>query len=477
MPDAKQMERGGRAKLMKYKRKPNSYVYLDTPCGTVRGLRRDGYLLFAGIPFASAGRWEDPKVVEHWEGVYDATRFGPLCSQQLAFHPEYGQNDGYSRFYYEQNAQKPIYEYSENGLNLNIWAPEKGENLPVAVFIHGGSFLTGGNSSPNICNGADYCRRGVILVNLNYRLNAFATGYDKTHKGNYALKDQVAALTWVKQNIAAFGGDPDRIVGMGESAGALSLQLLLYCPMARDLLKGAIFMSGGGNFESLGTPARPEISELVWKLVMEKFGADSLDALKDVPAMEVYDAWQEARASDITLENNCAKPIVDGEWVPAGFAELAAKHEILDIPCILGMSSQDMYPYYLYQFIVDWAAYHERDGRKPVYGYYLDRQVPGGDNVGAYHGVDLWYAFGTLDANWRPFEEIDYRISEHMIDYFASFIKTGVPQAEGLCQWEPMTGGSARFLRFGDDPPQMYQPPVEQLISDIRNTLKPFPGM
>ena len=78
---------------MKYPRKPNSYVYLDTPCGKIRGLRRDGHLLFAGIQFANAGRWEDPVVVEHWDGVYDATRFGPLCSQQLAFHEGYGPND------------------------------------------------------------------------------------------------------------------------------------------------------------------------------------------------------------------------------------------------------------------------------------------------------------------------------------------------------------------------------------------------
>ena len=460
---------------MEYKRKPNSYVFLDTPCGRIRGLRREGYLLFQGIDFAHAGRWEDPKVVEHWEGVYDATRQGPLCSQHLEFHKEY--SDGFSKFYYEQNAEKKIYEYSEDGLNLNIWTPEGAKDLPVAVFIHGGSFVSGGNSSPNIFNGADYCKRGVILVNINYRLNAFATGYDETHKGNYALKDQVAALTWVKNNIAAFGGNPERIVAMGESAGALSLQLLLYCPQAKDLLKGAVFMSGGGNFETLGTPARPEITEMVWKMVMKKFGVSSLDELKDVPAKDVYDAWLEAGSTNITLANNCAKPIVDGEWVPGTFAELAANGGILDVPCILGLSSEDMFPYYLYHFAVDWAAYHEKNGRQPVYGYYLDRQVPGGDNVGAYHGVDLWYAFGTLDYNWRPFEETDYRISENMIDYFTAFIKTGDPNTDGLAQWSPMTQKEPHFIRFGDEPPAMYQPPVDQLTLAIQNTTHPFPTL
>ena len=236
-------------------------------------------------------------------------------------------------------------------------------------------------------------------------------------------------------------------------------------------------MSGGGNFERLGTPTRPEVSEAVWKLVMKKYGVDSLDGLKDLSAKEVYDAWLAASMTDMNLANHSAKPILDGEWVPGTFAELVVANAIEDIPCIIGMSSQDMFPFYLYTCATDWAAYHAKNGREPVYGYYLDRQIPGGDNVGAYHGVDLWYAFGTLDANWRPFEEIDYRISENMIDYFAGFIKTGVPVAEGLAEWKPMTEQVTEFIRFGDDLPEMYQPPVDVLVSDIRNTLKPFPGM
>lgn len=462
--------------LTQYKSKPNSYVRLETPCGPIKGLRREDHLLFQGVKFADAGRWEAPVVVERWDGEYDATRQGPLCCQHAQFYQDIP--EGYSRFYYEQNAEKRIYEYSEeDGLNLNIWAPEGGENLPVAVFIHGGSFVSGGNSSPNICGGPEYCRRGIVLVTINYRLNAFATGYDTTHRGNYALQDQVAALEWVRRNIAAFGGNPERIVAMGESAGALSLQLLLYCPMARGLLKGAVLMSGGGSFERLGTPARPEVSEAVWKIVMQKLGAASLEDLKALPAKAVYDAWLAAGLTDMNLANHCAKPILDGEWVPGTFAELAAGNAIEDIPCIIGMSSQDMFPFYLYSCAVEWASYHAKNGRQPVYGYYLDRQIPGGDNVGAYHGVDLWYAFGTLDANWRPFEPADYRISENMIDYFAAFIKTGVPAAQGLAEWEPMTDTATRFLRFGDDLPEMYQPPADAMASDIRNTLKPFPGM
>ena len=113
----------------------------------------------------------------------------------------------------------------------------------------------------------------------------------------------------------------------------------------------------------------------------------------------------------------------------------------------------------------------------PVYGYFLDRKLPGGDGEGAYHGCDLWYAFGTLDRNWRPFEEQDYRLSEDLIDYLTGFIKEGAPKAEGLARWEPLTDRDTKFLRFGEESPAMYQPPVARLAASDRNSLRPFPGM
>jgi len=452
------------------------YVHLNTPCGEIHGLRQDDCLAFLGVKFANAERWEDPVVVKQWDGVYDATKEGPACLQHGGFYPVIQGN--FNDFYYNQNKEKKVYAYSEeDGLNLNIWAPEGAEKLPVAVFIHGGSFVSGCNASPNIFNGVDYCKRGIVLVNINYRLNAFATGFDKKRRGNYALKDQIAALTWVKENIAAFGGDPERVTVMGESAGALSVQLLMYSPYAKGLFRRAVLMSGGGDFEHLGTPTRPGILEATWQVVMDQYGVESLDELKDKPAKEIYDAWMAAGATELNLGNHCAKPCVDGDVVPGHFAELALANAITDVPCVIGMSGEDMWPFYLYSFATEWAAYHAKAGRQPVYGYYLDRMLPGGDGVGAYHGCDLWYAFGTLDKNWRPFEEVDYRISENMMDYFAGFIKTGTPVAEGLAEWKPMTDKETEFIRFGDELPAMYQPPVTKLAASIRNSLKPFPGM
>lgn len=460
---------------MEYRSKSCGYVFADTPCGKVKGIRKEGYCLYKGIRYAVAERWEDPAVVDHWDGVYDATRYGPACCQYEAFFPR--ESAGFSTFYYNQTADKIVVEYGEDCLNLNIWAPENGENCPVAVFIHGGSFVGGSNAGSNISHGADYCKRGIILVTVNYRLNAFANAYDKDHSGNYMLKDQIAAIQWVKKNIAAFGGNPDHVVGIGESAGALSIQCLLYAPQAKGLLTGAIMMSGGGNLDVLGIPCSPEYTETVWKLVMEKFGVNSIRELKDVPAKEIYAAWLEAGATDINLSNNYAKPIIDGVMIPKPVPALMEAGEVSDIPCIFGMSSEDMYPYILYSKIVEWGDYQSGTGRSPLYAYYLDRQLPGGDNVGAYHGCDLWYAFGTLDRNWRPFTEIDYRISENFIDYFAAFIRTGDPNTAQLPHWPPMTCGDHRFIHFGDEEPAACTPPVEKLAGAIQNTLKPFPGM
>lgn len=459
---------------MKYKSKPNSYIYTDTPCGRVRGLRKDGYHLYRGIRFATAGRWEDPQIVTGWEGEYDATRPGPGCYQAQAFYSA----TGFNNFYYEQNADKKVFEYSEDCLNLNIWTPENAENCPVAVFIHGGSFVGGSNNGTNICNGSDYCERGVILVNINYRLGAFASVYEEgTTKGNLALKDQLAALQWVKANIAAFGGNPEQVVVMGESAGAISLQNLLYSPLSKGLMKGAVMMSGGGNLDVLGNPTAAEFAKVTWDIIKAKYGVKSITELKDLPPKEIYDAWMEASATDINLANNNAKPFVDGEVIPKTSAELMEAGAVLDVPCILGMSSQDMWPYTLYTRAVEWGKYKERIGGCPVWGYYLDRQLPGGDGVGAYHGCDLWYAFGTLDDNWRPFEEIDYRISDNLIDYLAAFVRSGDPNNGKLARWEPITCESTQFIHLGDEEPSMVQPPVEELLVAPQNTVRPFPGM
>lgn len=458
---------------MIYKNKQSSYVFTDTPCGKVKGVRKSGYAVYKGIRYATAERWEDPVLVTSWQDEYDATRFGPWCCQYNAFFE--GHDTPFSKFYYDQAAEKTVIHYSEDCLNLNIWVPEGAENAPVAVFVHGGSFVNGGNSATYI-TGEQYCSRGIIMVSINYRMNAFSSVYEEGHRGNYGLKDQLAAFTWLKNNIEAFGGNPNNIVAIGESAGALSLQCLLYSPYAKGLINGAIMMSGGGNLDALAVPASPEFAENTWNIVKKKYGVDSIDKLKDLPAKEVFVAWIEAGETDINLSNNCAKPIIDGVIIPKAVSELLAAEEINDIPCIFGFSSQDMYPYLLYTKAIEWGKDRSKAGKSPVYAYYMDRQLPG-DDAGAYHACDLWYAFGSLDLNWRPFTEIDYRISENMIDYFAEFIIKGNPNNGKLPEWIPITLENTKFIHFGDEEANMYEPPAEELKVAIQNTTKPFPGM
>ncbi|MBQ8590703.1 MAG: carboxylesterase family protein [Firmicutes bacterium] len=154
-----------------------------------------------------------------------------------------------------------------------------------------------------------YCKSGIVLVSINYRLNAFASGRDKTHGGNYGLKDQVAALTWVRDNIAAFSGDPNRVTVMGESAGAQYVQMLLYSPYAKGLFHGAVMMSSAGPWEHQLRPGRPG-------------------------------AWVAATAKTPTTIGPC--PIIDGDWIPGTPTELALTNSVIDVPCITGFSADDI---------------------------------------------------------------------------------------------------------------------------------------
>ncbi|MDR1736772.1 MAG: carboxylesterase family protein, partial [Oscillospiraceae bacterium] len=456
---------------MKYKDKQSGYVTVETPCGKVKGMRQDGCVVFKGIRYATAERFEPPQIVTGWQGEYDATKNGPWCCQYNAFFDGY--ESPFSKFYYDQATEKAVIHYSEDCLNLNIWMPENAENAPVAVFIHGGSFVSGGNSAANI-NGREYCKRGIVMISVNYRLNAFGSAFEPGHPANFMLRDQIAAFNWIKQNIAAFGGNAQRITGIGESAGALSLQCFMYSPYAKDLISGAIMMSGGGDLTALGIPAWSGYSEATWRLVKEKFGVRSVAALKDIPAKEVYRAWAEAAAADIGFRNNCAKPLVDGDIVPATVQRLLDDGAINDIPCIIGLSSEDMFPFALYNAAINWALTQNAAGRSPVYAYYMDRQLPG-DSAGAYHGCDLWYAFGSLDFNWRPFTKTDYRISDNIIDYFSAFIRSGDPGIGNgsLQQWAALTKERPEFIRFGDEEPAMYQPPAQKLEAAMQNSSRP----
>lgn len=442
------------------------HVVINTSCGKIKGIKQEGYLEFRGIRYATAERWEEAVPVAKWEGEYDATKFGDWCCQFSGF---FGVQDSpINKFYYDEATVHFPVEFSEDCLNLNIWTPKDADNCPVLVFIHGGAFLTGGNSDSYI-DGEAYTKRGIILVSINYRLGAFSAICGDGYTNDHYLTDQITALKWLRENIADYGGDPERITIMGESAGAISVQNILISPLAKGLVRGAIMMSGGGDLSALATPTTPDRIEPIWTRIKLNNEVKDISELKGLSALQVFSSWVKACSELPQYSNTAANPIINDSTLPMNVRDALKNGLTMDVPCIIGVTSEDMYPHTLYTASIEYGKLQYESGKKPVYSYFFDRQLPGKNNFGAFHACDLWYAFGTLNRNWRPFDEIDYRISDNMIDYFSNFVKTGNPNGEGLEIWEPITSDRQMSIRFGDDEPMMYQPSIEKLIDRQAN--------
>lgn len=444
-------------------------VTIETACGQIQGIQQDGYREFRGVRYAAAGRWEQAQGVTGWEGVYDATRWGDRACQHLGFYRM--ADSAVSQFYLDESLVMLPAQYSEDCLNLNIWTPDEAEGCPVLVYIHGGSFMTGSNTDPST-DGEAYTRCGVVVVSINYRLGLFGTVQGDGHTGNLALTDQLTALRWVRDNIADYGGDPARITVMGESAGAVSVQDLLISPLVEEgLISGAIMLSGGGDLSELGTPTDPALQERIWKTVKAGAGADSIEELKDMPAKELYELWLRSLGAYGSV---ATAPALDGKVLVCDVGDALEAGTVKDVPCMFGVLSEDMYPLSLYDAAARYGRQRAEAGGKPVYLYFFDRQQPGENAFGAFHAADLYYVFGTLYRNWRPFDDVDYRISKDMISYIANFVKTGDPNGPGLAQWEAATAQSQAFLHFGDEEAAMIEPD-RLALSNAQIDGSPFP--
>ena len=400
----------------------------STPLGEIRGLDNGTCLEFRGVPFGRAGRFEYAEPVDRWDGVLDATTFGPGCPQNRAVHEHL--EDPVRLFYKKEYREGSEFTYSEDCLNLNIYAPYEAKGAPVILFFYGGGFDSGLNAE-NPFDGSGWARRGAVAVMANYRVGPL--GY-LTHQeikkkygrdGNFGLDDQLTALRWVRAHIAAFGGDPDNVTLMGQSAGAISVQYLCLNPENRGLFRRAVMMSGGGLFPRFALPRPAESTRDYWLQFMELAGCRSFEELKAAPLADIFEAVERIKAlRKDTIYHTM--PVVDGALLPGPVDRLIESPLPLDY--LIGYTNNDMYAPVM-------AYIGNKFGRKNgAFLYYFDLDAPGDDNR-AFHSSDLRYMFGTLDRSWRPYEQRDWEVSGQMMDYLVNFARTGDPNGPGLPPW------------------------------------------
>jgi len=466
----------------------SSNPQVKTHSGAVEGKDDGKVKSFLGIPYAQPPvgdlRWKAPQPVAKWNGVKKAAEFGFHCMQgrvfgDMVFHDP-GQN--------------------EDCLTLNVWVPDKHAEpkLPVMVWIYGGGFVAG-TTSESRQDGSQLAQQGVIVVSMNYRLGVFgfmvhpelATESGHNSAGNYGLLDQLAALQWVHDNIAAFGGDPASVTIFGESAGSFSVSAQMASPLAKGLFQKAIGESGAAFSRSgLSFDAMSARSEKDSKLVKEKLGASTLAELRAIPADKLLEAFAPPKSPGFDFG-----PDVDGYFLPESVPAIFAAGKQNDVAMIAGWNHDEgsfeiaynpkkptvesfkedarkdfgdkaddflkLYPtdtpeqfnrslqdYAGDKFIAlstwAWIDAQGKTGKQPVYRYRFDlapfMKDPNAPRLGAYHSAEIEYVFGQLDSKtdvtWR---ESDRQVSLMMQKYWSNFAKSGNPNGAGLPNWPPYT--------------------------------------
>ena len=456
--------------------------------GRIRGrLASDGGAAFKGIPFARPPvadlRWREPQPVEPWADIRDASEFRPACTQL---------SEGWNA------ADVP--SSTEDCLYLNVATPEWPPKTPrpVMVWIHGGSNLSGSGEAPAFDERA-LVRYGMVWVTVNYRLGAL--GFlahtelvrESSHhaSGNYGLMDQIAALRWVRDNVAGFGGDLGNVTVAGESAGAWDISLLMTSPLAKGLFHRAIQESGAaGGFNGCLPLARAQ--EIGRKLAVELKApdGDAIRFLRTVPAVAILKAGQAAAAGDRTGLGAS----VDGWVLPESPVKVFAEGHAAAIPLITGTNAQEVggpepaaklreeirkaYGDFADRALALYGLAGEAEGKpdplygapgtqwasdlefrcpseaqamwhaaagNPTYVYEFEQPAPG--RPASVHAGELVFLFGTW-ASGVPLTPADRKVSEQMQNYWANFTRTGSPNGEGLPAWLEFTETSRDYMAF-----------------------------
>jgi len=428
----------------------NQNPVLKIEGGLIQGVATEttGIYVYKGVPYSAPPvgdlRWKAPQPVIPWEGVKVADQYGPAAIQAPRqpgsfYHTEFFTDDGH--------------QVSEDCLYLNIYTSSPGKTnarLPVAIYIHGGAYASGYCYEKQFLGGEEWMKHGVILVTINYRLNLFGflahpeLSAEDAHgvSGNYGILDQIAALTWVKNNIQQFGGNPDNVTVFGQSAGAMSIQQLITSPLSKDLMQKAIMQSGGGISDrpSLGG-SQLEAAEQAGKAMMELGGYKNLEAMRSASVDSIMALINRARRE---RREGMMGPVVDGYVLPTSFSEATRTNKIADIPYIIGYNTDDMGM--MKNGLGQFCKFREAIGGK-AYAYEFSRALPG-DSAGAFHSAELWYVFKTLDKSWRPFTNGDYVLSDHMVDFWTNFAKYGDPNGKEKEVWIPYTEANQKFMVF-----------------------------
>ena len=474
---------------------------VKTEDGFVRGIPAADprYTAFKGIPFAAPpvgeNRWRAPQPAANWDGVRECYTFAPISVQDT---PGLG-TDIYCREWHVD----PEIPMDEDCLYLNVWTGAKSadEKLPVVVWFFGGGFQWGYPAEMEF-DGERVARRGVVVVSVNYRLNVFGfmahpelTAKQSDAPTNFGLLDQQAGLKWVQRNIAAFGGDPEKVTIAGQSAGGGSVMAQVTCPNNVGLFRGAIVQSGliSSPYDDGGFGNEPLASaEKNGEEFLKFLGVSSIDEARKIDAKTLLAKYGEYvpgimlgategphrmfPVADMKFcFGNSMKLFMEGKHVPVAlmagntgdefpsaifakseeeFVEKAKAwfgdkaDEFLAFPEAKvkgGMGGMGYAPISGIECAVKSVALKaQENGDGPVYYYRFEPDIPGWDNPGTFHSVELWFFFETLAKCWRPFVGRHYDLARQMCDYWSNFIKFGNPNGQGsdgneLPKWLPYT--------------------------------------
>jgi len=413
--------------------------------GQIQGVLTDStqVMVYKGIPYAAPPvgdlRWKRPQPVVAWEGVKVMDQWGNASVQADHQPGEFYREE----FYFGGDPVR-----SEDCLYLNVWAPaatvgNTDAKLPVAMWVHGGAYSAGWGHEITM-DGDAWATRGVILVTINYRLGLLGflshpllseEDVDGV-SGNYGTWDQVAALKWIKKNIAQFGGDPNNIMIFGQSAGAASIKNLVTSNESRPLVSKAIVQSIGGLGELIPGPAQ-DTAEAQGKEMMDAAGLTTLEAMRAATPAQLDAAVAAYRATG-KLTGLPFVPHPDGRLLGKDFTQAVKDNTVADIPYMFGSTLDDMIPS-MGEGIQALAELRETQSKQPVYAYRFDRRLPGDPNT-AYHSSELWFVFKTLKNSRRPFTAADYALADEIVDYWTNFAKYGNPNGpQGNEPWHPAT--------------------------------------